>query len=45
MTREELEIFIDYLITHRTEDFPENETLEDIKKKAKEWKEKNETIE
>ena len=39
MTHEELEEVIDYIITHRTEDFPMDETLEDFYQKAKEWKE------
>lgn len=39
MTEEELEIYIDYIITHRTDDFPMDETLEDFKEKALKWRE------
>ena len=44
MTEDELEMYIDYIITHRYDDFPMNETLDDFKRKADEWRENNETI-
>lgn len=44
MTEDELEIYIDYIITHRTDDFPMDETLDDFKRKAKKWEEQKNEI-
>lgn len=42
-TSEDLEQFIDYIIAHRTDDWPMDQTLEDFRKKVEEWN-KNENV-
>ena len=45
LTQEELEMIVDYIVTHTSEDWPLDQSTDEFMNKVKKWKELNdETI-